>query len=232
MVGMNDKRLFAAAIAVTALAVAGIAPSAQAGQVGFYIGGQFGQTGKDASIRDFDVFAQQRYDLFGLTVQSATSSLDDSDSGYGFIAGYRFTPHLAVEGGYLNLGSLKYRSRASGDIGGVLSDAAYNLDSETAGITVSALGVWPLSYRWEVYGRAGVLFASNTVSEFYSDVVGAARGEFSENSVDALAGIGASLSFFEIYDFRVEYQRIFDAGDKSTSEGDADMISVGITVVF
>lgn len=229
---MNHNRLSAAAIAMAVLAVAGTAPTAEAGQLGFYIGGQYGQTSKDGNIQDFDVYAQQNYDGFGFTVASSTSSLDDGDSGYGFIAGYRFTPHLAVEGGYLNLGNLKYRSRASGNIGGVPSDALFNLDSETAGIALSGLGIWPLSYRWEVYGRAGVLFGSNTVSLYYADVDKAGSGEFSENSIDALAGIGTSLNFLEIYDFRLEYQRVFDAGDKSTGEGDVGMISVGVTVVF
>jgi OOP family OmpA-OmpF porin len=230
---MNHKRVLAAAVMMAALAGAGIAPRAHAGQVGFYIGGQYGQGSRESNIQDFDSYAQLIYRGTGFAVDSGTSSLDDSDSGYGFFAGYRFTPHLAVEGGYLNLGSLKYRSRVTGSAQGVPSDGAYNVDSETAGIALSAVGVWPLSYRWEVYGRAGVLFASNTFSEFYADdVIGPGRGESSENSIDALAGIGTSLNFLEIYDLRLEYQRVLDAGDKTTGEGDHDMISVGITVVF
>lgn len=230
---MNHKRGLAAAVMVAALAGAGIAPSAQAGQVGFYIGGQYGQGSRESRIRDFDIYALQIYDETGFTIDSGTSSMDDSDSGYGFIAGYRFTPHLAVEGGYLNLGSLKYRSRVNGSAQGVPSEGAFNVDSETSGIAVSALGVWPLSYRWEVYGRAGVLFASNTASLFYADdVIGPASGEFSENSIDALVGVGTSLNFLEIYDLRLEIQRVFDAGDESTGEGDLDMVSVGITVLF
>lgn len=217
---------------VAALAGAAIASSAHAAQTGFYLGGQYGQGSKKSSIRNFDVYAQRNYDRFGFTVDSGTSSLDDSVSGYGFIGGYRFTPHLGVEGSYLNLGSLKYRSRVNGNISGVPSEGAFNADSETAGIAVSALGVWPLSYRWEVYGRAGVLFATNTVSLFYADVQGPVRGEFSENSIDALAGIGTSLTFLEIYDLRLEYQRVFDAGDEATGEGDVGMVSVGITVMF
>lgn len=230
---MNDKRLIAAAIVVTALAMAGMAPAAQAAQIGFYVGGHYGQSSKETKIRDFDVFAQQIFASGGLSIDSFMSSMDDSDSGYGFLAGYRFTPHLAVEGGYIDLGSSKYRSRVSGDISGVPSDGTLNIGSEISGITLSALGVWPLSYRWEVYGRAGVLFATNTAPLYYADVEKAIRTEISpETSVDALAGIGTSLNFFEIYDFRVEYQRIFDAGDRSTGEGDVDVISVGITVVF
>ena len=36
----------------------------------------------------------------------------------------------------------------------------------------------------------------------------------------------------EIYDLRLEFQRIFDAGDETTGEADLDMISLGVTVVF
>ena len=50
--------------------------------------------------------------------------------------------------------------------------------------------------------------------------------------MDLLAGIGTSFSFFEIYAWRLEYQRVFDAGDEVIGEGDADSISLGISVVF
>src|SRR5687767_397191 len=228
--GMNHKRVLAVALA-TAAAVASI-PSAQAAQIGFYIGGAYGQTEKDTVVTDFDAFAAQIYDNFGFTVVSGTSAMDDSFNGYGFYGGYRFTPHFAIEGGYLNLGSFKYRSRVNGNIGGLPATAALNFDGETAGITAAVLGVLPLSYRWEVYGRAGALFASNTASVYYVDVQAPIRAEGSENSVDLLAGIGTSFNFLEIYDLRLEYQRVFDAGDEALGEGDADTISIGISVVF
>lgn len=229
---MNHKRVLAAASLVAAIATIASGPSAEAAQVGFYIGGAYGQTEKDIAIADFDSFAAIVYNNFGFTPASGTSSMDDSFNGYGFYGGYRFNTHLAVEGGYFNLGSFKYRSRVMGSIGGVPSTGALNYDGETSGITVAALGVWPMSYRWEIYGRAGALFASNTASVYYADVQGPARTEFSENSVDLLAGIGTSFTFLEIYDLRLEYQRVFDAGDEAIGEGDADTISIGISVVF
>jgi len=225
---MNHKRVLAVASLVAAFAV----PSAEAGQVGFYIGGQYGQTEKDVAVADFDNYAALFYQSTSFTVVSGTSSMDDSFNGYGFYGGYRFTPHFAVEGGYLNLGSFKYRSRVNGNIGGLPASAALNFDGETSGITAAVLGVWPLSYRWEVYGRAGALFASNTASIYYVDVQAPIRAEGSENSVDLLAGIGTSFNFLEIYDLRLEYQRVFDAGDEALGEGDADTISIGISVVF
>ena len=229
---MNHNRVFVAALMAVAFAAVGVVSSAHAAQPGFYVGGQYGQVSKETKIRDFDVFAQQNYDDFGLTVTSGTSSLDDKDRAYGFFGGYRFNPHFAVEGSYLNIGNVKYRSRVTGNIDGVPSPGAVNLDGQTAGIAVSALGIWPLSYRWEVYGRAGVLFASNTDTLYYADVEGPLRVEFSKSSVDAVAGIGTSLNFLEIYDFRVEFQRVFDAGHKTTGEDNVDMITVGVTVSF
>lgn len=231
---MSHKRVFAAAAAVVALAAATLTPEARAAQLGFYIGGQFGQAERDIDVQLFDIYAANVFSSpnIDFTIDSSNRSFDKSDSGYGFFAGYRFNTHLAVEGGYLDVGSLEYRVRASGNIAGIPSDAAFNVDSNTAGIAVSALGIWPLSYRWEVYGRAGALFASNEFQAYYADIGGPRGDRYTENSVDLLLGVGASFNFLEIYDLRLEYQRVFDAGDKTTGEGDVDMISLGITVVF
>ena len=64
--GMNHKRVLAAATMAAALAGAGIAPSAHAGQVGFYIGGQYGQSRKNPTSRISTSTRQQNYDLFGV----------------------------------------------------------------------------------------------------------------------------------------------------------------------
>ena len=233
---MNQQRVFAAALAAVALGAAALSSAAQAAQPGFYVGGLYGQSDKDIAIDGFNTYAATRIfpsPVVQLTVESMTASLDAKDSGFGFLAGYRFTPHFAVEGGYMDLGSVAYRANMTGNITGVPTDAVLNVDAETAGITVAALGVWPLSYRWEVFGRAGAMFSSNDFRVFYNDVTqDPRRDQYSESDVDFLAGVGTSFNFLEIYDLRLEYQRIFDAGDETTGEGDTDLVSVGITVVF
>ncbi|MDY6944121.1 MAG: outer membrane beta-barrel protein [Pseudomonadota bacterium] len=231
---MKHRTTFAAAAAVVALI--GPLPAAQAAQPGFYVGGFYGKAEKQIAIGEFDTYATTQVfpsSNVQLSVDSMTSTLDDSDSAFGFLAGYRFNTHLAVEGGYVSLGNVGYRANATGNITGVPTDAVLNVDTETSGITVAALGIWPLSYRWEVYGRAGALFSSNDFRAFYDDVQQSPRrAEFSESDVDFVAGIGTSYNFLEIYDVRLEFQRIFDAGDKTTGEADADVISLGVTVVF
>ncbi len=230
---MNPNRIL---VATALVALAGMMPAAQAAQPGFYIGGLYGQADKQIGVDGFNTYAATVVypnPVVQLTVESMTASVDTSDSGYGFFGGYRFNTHFAVEGGYVDLGSVSYRANLRGNITGIPTDAVTNIDTESSGITVSALGVWPLSYRWEVYGRAGALFSSNEFRLFYDDVEqNPRRDQFSESDVDLLAGIGTSFSFFEIYDVRLEYQRIFDSGDKTTGEGDNDFITFGITVVF
>jgi hypothetical protein len=94
------------------------------------------------------------------------------------------------------------------------------------------LGILPLSYRWEVYGRAGVLFASNELTLFLTDGVGNFKDTLNGSSTDLLAGAGAGFTFAEIYTLRAEYQRVFDAGDDTVGEGDQDLATVGVTVRF
>ncbi len=232
----NQKRVFAAAIAAVALAAAAVLPTAEAAQPGFYVGGFYGQSDKDSDIQDYSVYAATRIfpsPAVQLTVESIDETLDTKDSSFGFLAGYRFNTHFAVEGGYIDLGRVSYRAQVQGNITGIPTDATLNFDSETAGLTVAAVGVWPLSYRWEVYGRAGALFSSNDFSIYYIDVEQTPkRDRFADSDVDFLGAVGTSFNFLEIYDVRLEYQRIIDAGDKNTDEADADVISIGITVVF
>lgn len=230
---MIKKRVFAA---IAALAAAASISPAQAAQPGFYVGGFYGQKDKDSDIQDYRVYAATRIyvsPVVQLTVESMTDSLDTKDSAFGFMAGYRFNTHFAVEGGYIDLGRTSYRAKLRGNITGVPTDAVLNLDSESAGLTVSAVGVLPLSYRWEVYGRAGAMFSSNDFSIYYDDVEKNPRTEqFSDSDVDFFGGIGTSFNFLEIYDVRLEYQHILKSGDKNTDEADSNVLTLGITVVF
>jgi opacity protein-like surface antigen len=233
---MKQKRVFAATSAAVALGLAASMSTAQAAQPGFYVGGFYGQSDKDSDIQEYRAYAATRIypsPVVQLTVESLTDSLDTKDSSFGFLAGYRFNTHFAVEGGYIDLGRVSYRAQARGNINGIPTDATLNFDSETAGLSVSALGLWPLSYRWEVYGRAGALFSANEFSIYYVDVEQSPkRDRFADSDVDFFAGVGTSFNFLEIYDVRLEFQHILAAGDKNTDEADANVISIGVTVVF
>lgn len=224
-----------------AIALASPVFCAQGAELGFYVGGNYGNGSKDIGIASYDQFALSVYNAFGFVPGNNpgdnVSSIDLDNPGYGFVAGYRLFAHLAVEGGYMDLGRFRYRADSNvtfTDNNGNTQASALDLsaNSRTAGFALTALGILPLSYRWEVYGRAGFMFSSNELTLFLTDGVGARKDTFTGSSTDLLAGVGTSLSFAEIYTLRGEYQRVFDAGDDTVGEGDVDLITLGVTVRF
>jgi len=229
------------------LSAAGLmaAQAACAADIGFYVGGFYGMSEKEESIGDYQGYSRQVNNDFGYTPDSFTQTLDSRSKSYGFVGGYRLLENLAVEGGYMQLGVSKYRDRASGSFAGIPTDAdpnppdvpsdlVINIDSEIGGIALSALGILPVSYRGEVYGRAGLMFSTHEVRRYLNDDSGGPplRDAASESSTDFLAGIGASFLVAEVYTLRAEYIRVFDAGNEDFGEGDVSMLTVGVTVRF
>jgi len=221
-----------AALLTLCLACTAVALPAQSAELGFYVGGLYGTSTKDSNIEQFDALGQAWYDFFGYTPATTTRTLDDKGSTYGFLAGYRLLPHLAFEGGYMDLGSTAYRAKSTGAFGPTPANLNLNLDAKSAGIALSALGILPLSYRFELYARGGFVFATNTVHTYAYNEIGNETHEGSKSSTNLLAGVGASMTFLEIYGARLEYQRVFDVGEEFTGKGDVDMITFGITVGF
>ena len=135
----------------------------------------------------------------------------------------------------MDLGEVVYRDRSTGLVEDLPppENWAQNVESSTSGIALSALGIWPLSYRWEVYARAGVLISNNTESIFITDNVGSESLRASKSGADLLAGVGVSFSIVEIYQLRLEFGRVFDAGEDDTlDEADVDMATLNIAVSF
>lgn len=235
---MNKKAVrFASTLFCVVIGIAA-ADDAAAVERGLYVGGYVGQGSKDAP-RDFYELFNTDIQTFGFfTATEQTTSFDDSDTAFGIVIGYRLTPHLAIEGGYNNFGQVNYRSRASGNFPLEAGTANVDIDTETTGFTVALLGVLPLSRDWELYARAGALFADNKLSiEFAAQgqqfVLPDFAASASQSTTEVQAGLGLGRRFFEIYDLRLEYQRAFDAGDESSGgKGDLDAVLLGLIVTF
>lgn len=225
------------ALALMAAATAWL--PAQAAELGFYVGSAYGAGSKDMDRAFFDAQAVGILNNVGFLVANATSTIETRNPSYGFVGGYRLFRHLAVEGGYVNLGKVRQSVNANGDIiGGQFAaqgpdTVALSFTSSTGGFLLSALGYYPVTYRFEVYGRAGLMFSSNELTLFLQDVQGnRSKAKVAGSSTDMMLGAGAGYSFAEIYTLRLEYQRVFDAGDGTVGKGDADVATVGITVQF
>jgi hypothetical protein len=224
----------AAIIAFIVLAGSVLAAPAGAAQLGIYAGITYAMVEKDSDRAAYQAEAVTIYNAFGFSPLSTVATFDSEDSAYGFVVGYRLAEHLALEGSYVDLGEVKYRDRSDGLFDNTSAESwAQNITTDSSGIALSALGIMPLSYRWELYGRAGLLLSNSTESVFITDNIGSERLRASKSGADLLAGIGISCSVVDIYSLRLEYQRVFDAGDDSTlDEADVDMIAFNITVSF
>lgn len=223
-------------MAFASAALALCAPCANAAEPGFYVAGFYGQakiTIADQAV--FDSFANDVYAVYGFQPLSTISSLsDDKDSSFGMYAGYRLFRNFAVEGGYVDLGEISYRNDSFGTH---LTQPPHDepwfqkQGASTSGIALTALGVLPLSYRWELYARGGVLFATNEIDIYITDFFGSDSLRLSDSSTDWLAGVGASFSFAEVYAARLEMMRVFGAGN-GLIDGDIDVASIGFSVSF
>ncbi|HKU13422.1 MAG TPA: outer membrane beta-barrel protein [Steroidobacteraceae bacterium] len=229
-----------ALVALGVLGVAG-APGAAANENGFYIGGYVGQASKRPALTAYQALTAgiQEFDAFQ-PVEERTS-FDDKDTTFALIGGYRFNRYLAVEGSYARFGRVAYHSHATGNFPLEPGSLVTTVESETRGFSLSILGVLPLTRDWELFARGGAVFADNTFSfdvtsqsqVFVPPTGRHAADSLSKGSTETFAGIGISRRILEIYDLRLEYQRVFDAGVEFTGgPADIDAALLGLTVTF
>jgi opacity protein-like surface antigen len=224
----------AAIIAFIVLAGSVGASTARAAQLGIYAGVSFAMVEKDSTLSPFQNEALGIYNAFGFTPTSTSTSLDSKDNAYGFVVGWRLTEHLALEGGYMDLGTVAYKDRSAGLFANTSPENwAQNIETSTSGIALSALGILPLSYRWEVYARGGVLIANSEESVFITDNINSQKASRTQSTFELFAGAGVGFNLAEIYNIRLEYGRVFDAGDdKIVEAADVDMATLNISVSF
>jgi hypothetical protein len=208
---------------------------ANAAEPGFYVGGQYGITNKDESPDALNAVTLNLYNELDYVPDVRVSRFESNDTAWGFLAGYQLLPYLAFEGGYLSVGKDVLRESSSGVFSGDNSAEAWStsLGVRSTGFALSAVGILPITYNWELFARGGIYLASNTLSFYFVNQDGFGdAGEVSESSGDLLAGAGAAWTLAEVYQLRAEYTRIFDAGAEEYGETDVDLMTIGITVRF
>lgn len=117
----------------------GAAVAAEPGSYGFQIAADAGPT--------FFHVRKARLDQFS-GAPAATSTLDNRDAGLSLSVGYRFSPYLAFEAAYLDLGGIRYMFEGS--------SGTFPLELASQGPAFSALGTLPLIRPLLLEGRVGI----------------------------------------------------------------------------
>lgn len=145
-------------------------------------------------------------------------------TGFGVMAGWRFTPHLAAEGGFLELGEGKFHI----DIpdGSTVLNAHVGVKSR--GMVLALAGTWPVNDKLSLEGRGGAYFGKTKVRLRGEETTTFGTRKFnqrlaSDSGTGLLVGLGAVYAVNETWAVRAG----FDYLDKAFSK-DAGRLSVGV----
>jgi hypothetical protein len=200
---------------------------------GLYLGVNIGATKLDIDKNAYDAALSDVLTQNGLTVLSATSSSSENDASFGAFAGYRILPYLAVEAEWLTLGTGKYEARGDVTDGTTTDTLRFDAETDSKGVSASALGIWPISRSWDVYARLGMIFATTTLTARARTSSASFNDNVSEDTQDMLYGVGASYRYSGTWSVRLDYQHFDGLGDsKTTGETNVDRIAASWVYSF
>lgn len=153
------------------------------------------------------------------------SVLEDRRSeGYKIFAGYQFSPYLAVEGGYFNLGGFPI-------LANTLPLTDFRGKTKLFGWNLDLVGIMPFTEDFSGFARVGV--TRNDTSNTYSsnglvDVTGYNEdGNYTKHKY----GLGLQYDISPIFTVRLEAER-YRLDDLIAHSGDVDLYSLGLVLRF
>jgi OOP family OmpA-OmpF porin len=209
------EKLVHASMLVGALA-AGNVLAAEDG-TGFYAGASAGMTSSSSDT------AAVRNSLSALGFASSVSS-DTSDFGFKVFAGYGFTRHLAVEAGYFDAGKAELNAIT------IPSGRLFQTWSAT-GFNVDGVFRYPVTDRFSVLARAGVVQAEGELTTRGNGAVTVLRPNLSESKTSWKVGLGAEFRIVAGFAVRAEWER-YRLPNGAGGDGDVDLFSLGAVYRF
>lgn len=175
--------------------------------------------------------AEEGYMGFGLGIatndacdqQISNTECEDSKVAGRVIGGYQFNENFAIEGAYASIGEAEIRD--------LNSPASVKFDGSA--LSLSLLGIAPLSDSWSLYGKAGI--GRWDIEATATDSSGASvSGD--DDGTDPVFGAGLMWTIKKGYHLRFEFERqtvgLEDASDGLLEDIDADTISLTYTFSF
>jgi len=141
-------------------------------------------------------------------VQPSTSTADGSDAGGGVALGYRINRYLAAELAYTDFGEVDVREHyVVGPFDFPFFVPMFEIDvdlaSRVAGPSLNVLGILPVADDFELFARAGVLFADHNVSR-------APLGGATNSEELLIWGVGMDVELTRRWSVRFAYESLED----------------------
>jgi len=191
---------------------------------GFYIGVGIGDAEADTSTGDINDLFRSAFAAQGATFIPQTATIDTKDSHLYIFAGYRIFPYLSVDGGYVDLGSFEYTSRASLFIPGQgTSVINTSMKVESQGVQVNALGNIPISDYFEIHGRLG-FFVMNTDADINGGTASRpVSASESGASFGLQIGVGAAVNIGDHFSLSADWGHYFDVDNGGYGEEEEEL---------
>jgi OOP family OmpA-OmpF porin len=157
-------------------------------------------------------------------VSASSFTTDHKDTAYKLFGGYQFNRHVAVEGGYFNLGNSSFRANTSP--AGLLAG-----ETKAQGVNLDLVGTLPLTDNFSLLGRVG---AHHTWSKSTFGGTGAAAGvvgSSKRNGSDYKMGFGMQYEFNPSVWLRGEVER-YRMKDAVGRRANVDMVTVSLVFPF
>ncbi len=214
-----------------------IATLPAAAQSPWYIGISAGQ-----SKTDTELVVNRESTVVNASVTG--SSFDSQDSGFKVFGGFQFTPHVAVEVNYADLGTSRLFT-------GILTanpplSGSVDLQRQIEGFGVDLVVRAPIGPRATIFGRVGAVRSRLEATAVLDGNIVFTSGNTTDRSRSTSVtetvtryGLGAEWLFGRGMALRVEWERWLDVGKAfeiggsgTTGEADTDFYSVGIAYRF
>jgi len=138
---------------------------------------------------------------------------DQTDTALRLFLGYQFTPNIAAEIGYADLGKSK------------LGLGAFNGEVKATAWDLSAVGLWPLASQFSILGRLGIYHGETKLSGDF--------GDDKDTKTGALFGLGGQFDLNRNIGFRAEWNRYNKMGGGNFSDNfNVDVLNVSALYRF
>jgi hypothetical protein len=237
------KKVSVIVLVIVGLVFAGYAEAAKpkkrtrnANRIGPYAGLIVGQTSFSGDHTNLEDFVESAFDNEDDVVEDLVISTEDSDIGYQAVFGYRFMRYLAAELGLAQYGDLSSKGTANVLFEGQpeFLPTTVKVKNSIGGPVFSAIGIVPFNDKFEIFGRAGLLFASSKIEAVErADGEVIAYGNAKGDSTELVLGAGFAWNINQMYSIRGEVFKIDGVGESgSTAKEDLMVSTLGFIVRF
>ena len=156
----------------------------------------------------------------------------DEKNGWRVYGGNQFMDNLAVELGYVDLGT--FTTKVNGSASG--TPVTSNTDFKAKGYNLALVGIYPVTKELSVIGRVGVFRwtakVSGTASSGGVTVSNDAKATKAGNNPNNI-GIGVNYNLTKSIGLRAEWERFIDVGEKDKTDiTNVDLLSLGLVYTF